>query len=133
MPTNDILDHIVIGSNDAAATAKLFTDNYGIEIKRVMSRPGTGSHMEFAKIREVVLEFAGPGEPKAEDGVKANLAGVVLAVKDMGKAVAATRAAGFEVEEPHAAVQPGAIFAAVTSGSHGMPFGFIQYNATGDA
>lgn len=125
------VDHIVIGSNDAAATAKLFTDNYGIEIKRVMSRPGTGAHMEFAKLREVILEFAGPGEPKAEDGVKANLSGVVLAVKDMDQAVAAIRAAGYEAEDPHPAVQPGAVFASVTKGSHGMPFGLIQYNATG--
>lgn len=125
------IDHVVISSNDAAATAKLFTDNYGIEIKRVMTRPGSGAHMEFAKLREVILEFAGPGEPNAADGVKASLSGIVVAVEDMKKAVDAVRAAGFEVEEPHKAVQPGAVFAAVTSGSHGMPFGFIQYNAEG--
>lgn len=123
------VDHIVIGSNDAAATAALFTANYGIEIKRVMSRPGTGAHLEFAKLREVVLEFAGPGEPAAADGVKASLRGVVLAVADMAQALAAVRAAGFEAEEPHRAVQPGALFAAVKSGGHGVPFGFIQYGA----
>jgi len=125
------IDHVVVSSNDAAATAKLFTENYGIEIKRVMSRPGTGAHMEFAKLREVILEFAGPGEPNAADGVKASLGGVVLAVKDMDQAISAIRAAGFEAEDAHPAVQPGAVFAAVTSGSHGMPFGFIQYNAAG--
>lgn len=133
------IDHIVISSNDSAATAKLFSEQYGIEIKRVMSRPGTGAHLEFAKLQEIVLEFAGPGEVKPYDEVKARLSGFVFAVDDIAAAVASLRAKGFDAGEPHPAVQPGALFAAIKSGTHGVPLALIQYNAiaapaaTGDA
>ena len=51
------IDHVVVGSNHSEKTARLFSETYGIEIKRTMSRPGTGAHMEFAKLDEVVLEW----------------------------------------------------------------------------
>ena len=123
------IDHIVISSNDSAATAKLFADNFDIEIKRTMTRPGTGAHMEFAKLREVILEFAGPGEVKPYDEVKAKLSGVVLAVPDIHATVASIREAGFSIGDPHPAVQPGALFTGMRGGTNGVPFGFIQYNA----
>ncbi|MBI2765693.1 MAG: VOC family protein [Chloroflexi bacterium] len=122
------IDHIVISSNDSAATASLFAENLGIEIKRTMSRPGTRAHLEFAKLKEVILEFAGPGEVQPYDEVKAKLWGFVAAVEDIGAAIAAVRAAGFEAEEPHPAIQPGAVFATVKTGTHGVPFAFIEYN-----
>lgn len=123
------IDHIVISSNDSAATAKLFSENYGIEIKRVMSRPGTGAHLEFAKLDEIVLEFAGPGEVKPYDEVKARIGGVVLTVQDIDAAVGRLRGLGYDVTDPRAAVQPGAKIAAVKAGTHGVPFAMIQYNA----
>ena len=123
------IDHIVISSNDSAATAKLFSDNLGLEIRRTMSRPGTGAHLEFAKLKEVVLEFAGPATVQAYDEVKAKLSGFVLAVADIQAAVASLRAAGYETTDPRAAVQPGAVISAVKSGTHGVPFALIQYNA----
>jgi predicted enzyme related to lactoylglutathione lyase len=123
------IDHIVIGSNDSAATAKLFSETYGIEIKRVMSRPGTGAHMEFAKLQEVVLEFAGPGTPPEGEEPRAALRGFVFAVEDIDAAVAALRAHGCTVEEPHAAVQPGAKLAGIKDGTHGVPLAIIQYGA----
>lgn len=123
------IDHIVIASNDSAATAALFAANFDFPIKRTMARPGTRAHLEFAKLDEVVLEFAGPGEVQPYDEVKGKLGGVVLAVADIHAAVAAVRAAGYECGEPHAAVQPGAMIAGVKSGTSGVPFAFIQYNA----
>jgi hypothetical protein len=123
------IDHIVIASNDSAATASLFAGHFAIPIKRTMSRPGTGAHLEFAKLEEVILEFAGPGEVKPYDEARAKLAGFVLAVPDMEAAIASVREAGYEAEEPHAAVQPGALFAAMQTGTHGVPLAFIQYNA----
>lgn len=123
------IDHIVIASNDSAATAKLFADHFGIEIKRTMSRPGTRAHLEFAKLQEIVLEFAGPGDVQPYDEVKARLGGFVLAVEDIDRAIEAVRAAGFPVGDPHPAVQPGAKIASVKGGTGGVPFAFIQYNA----
>ena len=123
------IDHIVIASNDSAATAQLFSDHFGFPIKRTMSRPGTRAHLEFAKLDEVVLEFAGPGEVQPYDEVKGRIGGIVLAVPDIDAAVAAIRAKGYECGEPHAAVQPGAKIATVKSGTAGVPFAFIQYNA----
>jgi len=123
------IDHIVISSNDSAATAALFARNLGIEIKRTMSRPGTGAHLEFAKLDEVVLEFGGPPQPGPSEEVKARLWGFVLAVKDLEQAVASLRALGHEVSEPRPAVQPGAVIAAVKSGTHGVPLALIQYNS----
>jgi methylmalonyl-CoA/ethylmalonyl-CoA epimerase len=123
------VDHVVIGSSNAAATARLFSENFGIEIKRTMSRPGTGAHLAFAKLREVVLEFAGPGQPKEGEEVKARIAGSVLAVPDIEAALARVRAAGYEAEDAHDAVQPGARIAAVKTGTAGLPFALIQYGA----
>ena len=123
------IDHIVIASNDSAATAKLFSENLGIEIKRVMSRPGTGAHLEFAKLDEVVVEFGGPPQPTPGEEVRARLWGFVLAVKDLRAAVGSLRSEGYDVSEPRAAVQPGAMIAAVKGGTHGVPFALIQYNA----
>lgn len=123
------IDHIVISSNDSAATAKLFAENLGIEIKRVMSRPGTGAHMEFAKLDEIVLEFAGPGQPKEGEEPKARLSGFVFCVEDIDAAVAKLRAKGVDVGDPHPAVQPGAKIAGIRGGTHGVPLALIQYNA----
>ena len=123
------IDHIVVSSNDSAATAKLFAENFGIEIRRTMSRPGTRAHLEFAKLQEVVLEFAGPGEVQPHDDVKARLSGFVLAVPDIDAAVAELRLKGVDVGKPHAAVQPGAKFAAIKSGTNGVPLALIQYGA----
>jgi hypothetical protein len=123
------IDHIVIQSNDSAATARLFSEQYGLEIKRTMSRPGTRAHLEFAKLREVVLEFAGPGDVQPYDEVKARLWGFVLAVEDIHGAVASLRAGGWQVGDPHPAVQPGALFAGIKGGTNGVPLALIQYNA----
>lgn len=123
------IDHVVVVSNDSAATAKLFADNLGIEIKRTMSRPGSGAHLAFAKLEEVVLEFAGPGQPEPGAEVKARLGGFVLTVPDIDAAVAHLRAAGIICGDPQPAVQPGAKFAPVKDGTHGVPLGLIQYNA----
>jgi hypothetical protein len=123
------IDHIVIASNDSAATAKHFSETFDFPIKRTFARPGTGAHMEFAKLDEVVLEFAGPGTVQPYDEVKARMGGFVVAVEDIEKAVAAVRAAGFPCGDPHPAVQPGAKIAGVKSGTGGVPFAFIQYNA----
>ncbi len=123
------IDHIVITSNDSAATASLFARNLGIEIKRKMSRPGTGAHLEFAKLGEVVLEFGGPPQSTPGEEVKAKLWGFVLAVRDMRQAVDSLRGAGYETSDPRPAVQPGAVIAAVKGGTHGVPFALIQYNA----
>jgi predicted enzyme related to lactoylglutathione lyase len=123
------IDHIVIQSNDSAATAKCFSENLGIEIKRTMSRPGTRAHLEFAKLREVVIEFAGPGEVKPYDEVTAKLWGIVFAVDDIDVAVGRLRELGYPVTDPSPAVQPGAKIAAVKSGTAGVPFAVIQYGA----
>lgn len=123
------IDHIVISSNDSAATASLFATNLGLEIRRTMSRPGTGAHLEFAKLGEVVLEFGGPPHPVPGAEVKANLWGFVLAVKDMQQAVGSLQTAGYQTSEPRPAVQPGALITAVRGGTHGVPFALIQYNA----
>lgn len=123
------IDHIVVTSNDSAATAKLFAENFDIQIKRTMSRPGTRAHLEFAKLQEVVIEFAGPGEVQAYDEVRAKLGGFVLAVADMQVAVANLREAGVDVGDPHPAVQPGAVIAGIRSGTNGVPIALIQYNA----
>jgi predicted enzyme related to lactoylglutathione lyase len=123
------IDHIVISSNDSAATAQLFADNLGIEIRRTMSRPGTRAHLEFAKLQEVVLEFAGPGEVQPYDEVKARLWGIVFAVEEIDAAVAHLRALGHTVTDPGPAVQPGAKIATVKDGTSGVPFALIQYNA----
>lgn len=123
------IDHVVISANDSAAVARHFAATYGIEIKRTMSRPGTGAHLEFAKLAEVILEFAGPGTPPAGEEVRARLGGFVLAVDDIDAAVLRVREAGYEATEPKAAVQPGARIAAVKTGTHGVPLAFIQYDA----
>ena len=123
------IDHVVIGSSRSARTAKHFSETFGIEILRVFKRPGSGAHMEFAKLKEVVLEFAGPGEEPADDDITARLGGIVLAVDDIDDAITKLRDSGYEAGDPHSAVQPGAKFAAIKSGTHGMPLGLIQYNA----
>lgn len=123
------IDHIVISSNDSATVAQTFADNLGIEIKRKMIRPGTNAQLAFAKLQEVILEFAGPPEVKPGEEVKARLWGMVLAVEDIEAAVADLRDKGYTVTDPSKAVQPGAKIATVKGGTSGVPFALIQYNA----
>jgi predicted enzyme related to lactoylglutathione lyase len=123
------IDHIVISSNDSGTVAQTFADNLGIEIKRKMIRPGTSAQLAFAKLQEVVLEFAGPPEVKPGEEVKAKLWGMVLAVPDIDAAVAHLRGLGHAVTDPRPAVQPGAKIATVKDGTSGVPFALIQYNA----
>ncbi len=121
------IDHIVISSSDAAVVADTFRRNLGIEIKRTMTRPGTGAQLAFAKLQEIILEFAGPPAPKPGDEVKARLWGIVLAVRDIRAAVERLRSLGYDVGDPKPAVQPGALIATIKSGTHGVPFALIQY------
>lgn len=123
------IDHIVISSNDSGTVAQTFADNLGIEIKRKMIRPGTSAQLAFAKLQEVVLEFAGPPEVKPGEEVKARLWGMVLAVTDIEAAVNDLREQGYTVSDPSKAVQPGAKIATVKGGTSGVPFAIIQYNA----
>lgn len=123
------IDHIVISSNDSGTVAQTFADNLGIEIKRKMIRPGTSAQLAFAKLQEVVLEFAGPPQVKPDEEVKAKLWGMVLAVEDIDAAVAHLRELGYPVSDPRPAVQPGAKIASVKDGTSGVPFAVIQYNA----
>ncbi len=122
------LDHIVVASNDSAATAAHFRDRLGMEIKRTMTRPGTGAHLEFAKLVDVTIEFAGPPQPRPGE-LKAKFWGLVFAVDDIDAVVATAREAGYPVSDPIPAVQPGAKIATVKSGTGGVPFAVIQYNA----
>ncbi|HNM76892.1 MAG TPA: VOC family protein [Tepidiformaceae bacterium] len=123
------IDHIVISSNDSSTVAQTFQDNLGIEIKRKMIRPGTSAQLAFAKLREVILEFAGPPEVKPGEEVKARLWGMVVAVDDIDASVADLREKGYVVGDPTKAVQPGAKIATVKGGTSGVPFAMIQYNA----
>jgi len=123
------IDHIVISSNDSSTVAQTFADNLGIEIKRKMIRPGTSAQLAFAKLQEVIIEFAGPPQVKPDEEVKAKLWGMVLAVDDIEAAVAELRGKGYAVSDPSKAVQPGAKIAAVKGGTSGVPFAIIQYNA----
>ena len=122
------IDHVVIRSTDSAATASHFADLLGVPVRRTMTRPGTGAHLAFMKLREVILEFAGPGEPQPGEP-RAALAGIVLCVQDIDAAVQRLRELGYPVGEPHPAVQPGAMIATVKGGTHGVPFALIQYGA----
>jgi predicted enzyme related to lactoylglutathione lyase len=123
------IDHIVIASNNAGVVAETFHRNLGLEIKRTMTRPGTGAQLAFAKLQEVVLEFAGPPEPDPAAEVTARLWGMVLAVEDIHAAVERLRSLGYDVGDPRPAVQPGALIATVKSGTSGVPFAVVQYGA----
>jgi hypothetical protein len=123
------IDHIVISSNNSAVVAQTFADNLGIEIKRKMIRPGTNAQLAFAKLNEVVLEFAGPPQVNQDEEVKAKLWGMVLAVADIEVAVSRLRELGYTCSDPSKAVQPGAKIATIKGGTSGVPFALIQYNA----
>ncbi|MEO8539252.1 MAG: VOC family protein [bacterium] len=123
------IDHIVISSNDSSTVAQTFADNLGIEIKRKMIRPGTSAQLAFAKLQEVIIEFAGPPEVKPGEEVKAKLWGMVVAVDDIEASVAELREKGYQVSDPSKAVQPGAKIATIKGGTSGVPFAMIQYNA----
>lgn len=124
------IDHIVITSNNSGVVAETFRRNLGLEIKRTMTRPGTGAQLAFAKLQEIVLEFAGPPEPDPTAEVTARLWGIVLAVQNIQAAVHHLRSFGYNVGEPRPAVQPGALIATIKSGTSGVPFAIIQYNAS---
>jgi len=120
------IDHVVIRSSDAAATAAHFSRLLDAPIRRRMTRPGTGAHLEFMKFGEIILEFAGPPQP-AEGEPRAELAGFVLCVRDIHAAVRRLRELGYSVGDPKPAGQPGAAIATVRSGTHGVPFAIMQY------
>jgi predicted enzyme related to lactoylglutathione lyase len=122
------IDHVVISSGNSGAVANHFRDNLDVEIKRKMTRPGTGAHLEFAKLVDVILEFAGPGEPRPGP-VVAKYWGIVFCVDDITAVVERTRAAGIRCDDPKTAIQPGALIAGVKESTGGVPFAFIQYNA----
>jgi predicted enzyme related to lactoylglutathione lyase len=127
-PNVEAIDHVVITSGDSARCAAHFRDNLGIEIKRTMTRPGTGAHLEFAKLVDVVIEFGGPPEPRPGP-LNARIWGMVFTVRDIERTVAHLRGNGYPVTEPRPAVQPGAKIAMVKEGTGGVPFALIQYNA----
>ena len=122
------IDHVVIVSNDAAATAARFSELLGSEIRLRMTRPGAKRHLEFMKIGQVSLEFAGPAEP-ADGPFAARLWGLVLTVHDLPSAVEAIRDSGFEITDPTPAVQPGAMISTVKDGTCGIALALIQYHA----
>jgi catechol 2,3-dioxygenase-like lactoylglutathione lyase family enzyme len=126
------IDHVVIASGDSAKVAAHFRDALGLEIKRTMTRPGTNAHLEFGKLYDVTIEFVGPPEPRPGP-LTAAAWGIVFTVDDIDFVADALRSAGYPVDEPRTAVQPGAKIAGVKTGSGGVPLALIQYNALGSA
>ena len=122
------IDHVVIASGDSARCAAHFRDALGLEIKRTMSRPGTGAHLEFAKLGDVILEFAGPPEPRPGP-LNAKYWGMVFTVADMDATLSDLRSAGYQHTDPRAAVQPGAVISTIKGYTGGVPLAVIQYNA----
>ena len=120
------IDHIVIASNDSGATSAWFSETLGAEIKRKMIRPGTNAQLAFAKLGEVILEFAGPPEPRPGPHT-ARYWGMVFAVTSLDDILAHLRGLGYETTDPREAVQPGARIASLKSGTGRVPFALIEY------
>jgi len=120
------IDHIVIASGDSGSTAAAFESTINLEIKRKMIRPGTNAQLAFAKLGEVILEFAGPPEPRPGP-VTARYWGMVFNVRDLDGLVERVREAGLPCTDPKPAVQPGARIATVKDGTGGVPIALIEY------
>lgn len=126
--TDDVLniDHIVISSNNSGACARHFEEKLGLEIKRRMIRPGTDAQLAFGKLHDIVLEFAGPPQPRSGE-LLAKYWGMVFCVWGIEEVLERVKAAGLPVSDIRPAVQPGARIAPVKGGTGGVPTAFIQY------
>jgi catechol 2,3-dioxygenase-like lactoylglutathione lyase family enzyme len=121
------IDHIVISSGDSARTAAAFEAELGLELKRKMVRPGTNAQLVFAKPGEVILEFAGPPEPKPGP-LTAQFWGMVFNVRNLDRLIERVRDAGLSCGDPRPAVQPGARIASIKAGTGGVPIALIEYD-----
>lgn len=120
------IDHVVVSSNDSGACAAHFEAKLNLEIKRKMIRPGTNAQLAFGKLVDVILEFAGPPEPRPGE-LRAKYWGAVYNVSNIEGVLERCRAAGLDAADPKPAVQPGARIATVRNGTGGVPTAFIEY------
>lgn len=120
------IDHVVISSNDSGACAAHFAARFNLEIKRKMIRPGTNAQLAFGKLVDVILEFAGPPEPRPGE-LRAKYWGAVFNVSNIEGVLDRCRAAGLDTGEPKPAVQPGARIASIRNGTGGVPTALIEY------
>lgn len=120
------IDHIVIASGDSGSTAAAFESTISLEIRRKMIRPGTNAQLAFAKLGEVIIEFAGPPEPRPGP-VTARYWGLAFNVRNLDGLVERVREAGLPGGDPKPAVQPGARIASVKGGTGGVPVALMEY------
>jgi predicted enzyme related to lactoylglutathione lyase len=115
--TVEYLDHVVVMA-PALEDEIAGYESLGIACRRTREAGG-GMRQAFFKLEETVLEVVGPSARRA------GVWGLAFMCADIGRAVACARESGFQVTEPRAAVQGGAI-ARIIEPLDGLAVAFMQ-------
>ena len=124
------IDHVVM-SSPAVDRSVAALRRFGFEPRRVREftgRDGTPARQVFYRMGEVILELAGPDQPRGDDPGPARLGGLALTSADLDATVAGL---GEHISTPKDAVQPGRRIATLRGRDFGVvtPIAFLTPDA----
>jgi catechol 2,3-dioxygenase-like lactoylglutathione lyase family enzyme len=119
-PCVDALDHVVVRTADPDAAVALYGGALGIRL--ALDRTFAGARMLFFRTGGVTLECV----QDAAAGDHDVLYGLAFRVRDLDRAHARLRAAGFETSEPRPGNKPGTSVFTVKSGTCGVPTLYVS-------
>jgi catechol 2,3-dioxygenase-like lactoylglutathione lyase family enzyme len=113
------IDHVVVLSEDAEASRRLYGDGLGLRLALDRRFPERGTRLLFFRIGGITVEIGSALEPSRTPGAPDRLWGLAYAVADVDRARERVAAAGFDVSE----VRPGRKAGTRVCTARGEPWG----------
>lgn len=115
------LDHVVVRSQDAAATRDVYGDaGLGLRLALDKRFPEFGFHGLFFRVGGATIEVGAPLDPPADAAAEDTLWGLAWKVGDVEAARARLGAAGFDVSDSRRGRKPGTRVFTVRAETHGV-------------
>jgi len=117
----DALDHVVVLSDEPAASARFYDETLGLRLALDREFPKRGVRLIFFRVAGVTVEVAGPIEPRCDGAGRDRFGGLCYRVRDVGALRARLDAAGFDVSEVRDGHKPGTRVCTVRGDPCGVP------------
>lgn len=115
------LDHVVVISDDPAASPAIYSDLLGLRLALDRDFEQRGVRICFFRVGGVTIEVAGPRVPAADAAAPDRFGGIAYRVRDVDAARRRLVADGFDVSASRPGHKPGTRVCSVRAGTCGVP------------
>jgi hypothetical protein len=122
------VDHVVIESGNAEATAFLLAAQLGLDLRMDISRADWHGRLLFFRCADLIVEVFAPTEARSRDSDKHSDSwyGLTWRVADLQSTHARLTAAGFDLSDIRRGRKPGTLVASARNRTAGVPTLLLQ-------